>query len=180
MGQQISGSSNSIAIWAYIVQMLQNEMNVGAGGPGTGANTSGRLQSVQFIYDTIHLYGDRLPAIGVQIAEDDRSQQWQRAQDTFLDFKVVVAAKATPVAGITTLSNAYHGVLMPLLDDGNGNGLVAVLQDRSIGNATCGGLTMFNRVTGIKYDWDVDKAVGTTDARAYAYVNYRCQITISN
>jgi hypothetical protein len=167
---QLSSDSQAVAIWRYIIAALKAEMNVGPGGPGTGPNAGGRLQTVQYVHGTIHLWSDVLPTIGVQILVEHRKPEFQRVQDVIIEFKLVVAAQAKPdpTNGIT-LDSAYD-VLNPLLADGAGNGVLNVLSDR--GNVQAGGLANFSRVGRVEYDWEVDKAVGATDARAYAYIQY--------
>ncbi len=174
----ITSDSGVVAIWNKIVAVLQGEMNVGPTGPGSGSNTTGRLQSLQYVHKTIHLWSDELPAVGVQLIEEDPEPYGQRKQLVTIEFRIVVAAKAAVDSnGNITLDDAFSK-LMQLIEDGNGNGVMAVLRDPA--NFSLGGLAMETYSRGKnKYDWDVDKAVGATDARAYAYIPYFAKAIVS-
>jgi hypothetical protein len=171
-----TSDSQAKAIWAAIVAALTDEMNVGPNGkPGSGTNTSGRLQSAQYVHKTIHLWSDELPLVGVQLVDEPRGPWAQHFQETDLHFRIAVAANSTtpnPTTGQVMLDDAYDA-LMNLLQDGNGNGVVPILCDQN--NVRWGGNAIFSFIKRIQYDWDVDKAVGTTDARAYAYITYIVQ-----
>ena len=124
------------AIFDALYTTLKNEMNIGVvngiGTPGAGTNPTGRLQTCADMRKSIHLWTKRLPAIGVQ------PLGWSAAEDAtskrLVTFKYHIIAHLEWTTAITQNGNPPNlddawAALQPLMSDGNGNGIEAILND---------------------------------------------------
>ena len=123
-------------IFDALYTTLANETNIGVlsgkSVPGAGANASGRLQTCADIRKSIHLWTKRLPAIGVQ------PLGWSAAEDAtskrLVTFRYHIIAHLEWTTTITQNGNPPNlddawAALQPLMSDGNGNGIEAILND---------------------------------------------------
>ncbi|TAM90634.1 hypothetical protein EPN42_05685 [bacterium] len=165
--------------WAQLVSIIQDEMNVGPGGPGTGANTAGRLQTLYDVRQSIDLWTGVYPAAGVQLIECPETPYATRRHKVLSTFHLVVATQSggdqasgsytpPPVGQDPNLDHAM-AQMQTLLSDGNGNGLLAVLRD--VNNFTLGGYAIRTQIRNLKFDWQI-KPGAENAAYAYAVVEY--------
>jgi hypothetical protein len=93
----------------------------------------------------------------------------RRKKET-VDIQIGLAYKS--VLPYPTIEDAYNN-LYTLMDDGNGNGLMAILRDPN--NYTWGGLASYSEIVDYKFYDTVDsnKASSMTNFAAYCVMHYR-------
>ncbi len=117
------------AQWDYLFSLLQGEMNYGAGGPGTGANTSGLLQSVASVGRSEWPEFNALPFVGVALKDWDESEAFTQKRKLVSIFQIVAVVDVVAAgSSVIQLADAYSQ-LMTILSDGAGNGIYPLLHD---------------------------------------------------
>lgn len=159
-------------MWDRIVTILQSEMNVGPDKiAGSGTNTNGRLQTLNYVHDTIDLWWPQLPVAGVQLVKSDCSERYGQREDyAKITFSIVVAAEATkdPETGLFVLDSAMKQ-LRTLVADGSGNGIGPILRDKN--NFTLNGLASESHVEGAEFQWELPNQADAMP-RAYAHITF--------
>lgn len=157
------------AQWDYIFQALQSNMNYGAGGPGTGTNAAGLLQSVASVEQSEWPAFNALPFVGVSLKNWTMQSEYTGPRRKLIAHFEIVAVVDVVAAGTTTikLADAYAKA-MAILDDGAGNGILPILLDPS--RYTLGGNASKVIPSAGRNDW-ADKSGGKgTDYVAYSTV----------
>lgn len=166
----------SLEQWAYLTQLLSNETNVGSTGPGSGTNTTGRLQKIWTVEQSIHITSGMYPSIGVQLVSSREEEYSTHGHMLFTTFHIAIAAvdlgspagmNPTPASLTVAMAN-----LRPNLSDGIGNGVGAILRDSV--NYLLGGLAIKTGIRSTTWDWKFDAGPGSA-AFAYAVVEYYAQ-----
>ncbi len=171
MATDVYADELSALIWDKLVAIIGSEMNVGPGGPGTGANPNGRLQTCYMVHESIDMWSNLLPSIAVQLEEVDCSQSYSNIHDyARIVFTVAVATQANidPTTGKIILDDAMKQ-LRVLIADGAGNGVGPVLRDKN--NFNLGGLCAESHVERWHLEWQLP-TVTNADARAFAFITY--------
>ncbi len=100
--------------------------------------SGGRMASLQYVGKSAMFATGKAPACGVIIKGwPDPGPSGQRRLKAVVTLEILLAARSTPTAvvgstpgKIANLDDAFD-TIEPLVDDGNGNGLVAILNDRA-------------------------------------------------
>lgn len=146
----ITSSDQVVQQWDAIYNALTAEQNYGANGPGTGTNTTGRLQLVKTIDKCLYPDFNALPFVGVQfkrVNEVIYAMAGRHKLTAVFHILVVADAKASGTETFLSVSAAMAN-LRTLMSDGNGNGVVPVLRDKL--NFTWGGTA--DQTDVVRYD----------------------------
>ena len=116
-----------VAQWNYLFSALPANMNFSPGGPGTGTNAGGLLQSVATIGKSEWPEFNALPFVGVA-PKTWNVDQMAAGQRKLTVVHQIVAVVDVVAAGsnVIQLADAYAKV-MDIIDDGAGNGILPIL-----------------------------------------------------
>ena len=169
----ISASDLAGQQWDALIALFNSHVNVGTGGPGTGSNSTGKLQTVWYVHESADLWSENLPSLGVQLMSIDPGPSPYASQQNMVctTFHIFAATKAVrnQATGLTVLDDAMAR-LRVLLDDGSGNGVLPILNLRA--NFTLGGLALRSRVGKVDLAWQYADQ-GESDPRAFARIEYK-------
>ena len=158
----------------YLYTTLGNELNYGAGGPGTGSNTSGRLQQVASWGRTVWPDFTALPYVGVQLErmqEQRYASQRRHLITTTFSIVGVVQVEAT-ADNILKVDDALAAV-RTLASDGSGNGILPILRDNAnftLGTVNGGPAAEENWISDVLYQWDESPVGKSTQYIAYVTI----------
>ncbi len=156
------------AQWDYLFTLFQGHMNFGAGGPGTGTNTAGLLQSVASVGKSEWPEFNALPFVGVALKSWNIDSLAAGQRKLVAVFQIVAVVDVVAAGGnVINLADAYAKA-MTIIDDGAGNGLMPILNaPSSFGlGATCSKIIPRQG----RLDWANKPSGKGTDYVAYASI----------
>jgi hypothetical protein len=170
------------AIWDFVVEVLAREQNFGAGGPGTGTNSAGRLQTVAQVDKSTWPTFETFPYVGAQFrnfTEDTYGAQRFHKFQAYFDLIAIIQVQAAN-ENVLQLGNAWDA-LRPIVNDGNGNGMFPILRDAQYynlgysasGQANC----EMHQVTDLSFNWDEAPVGSGTIYVAFASATIRAEFT---
>lgn len=165
------------SVWAALYSCLQAETNIGATGPGTGTNPTGRLQTCADLRKSVHLWTKRLPAIGIQ-SLGYQSERYSTAHDMLtVRFHIIVAANSIPSGATPANMDAANASLQPLISDGAGNGIGPILRDgANFALAPFMAGVSETWLSGLERSWEVEEGQ-TPQVIAYGLFSYEAKLT---
>lgn len=158
--------------WAQIMTILQAQMVPG-----------GQLAGLKDLRKSLHLWTGALPAAGVQLIELTEEPRATRRNLVTTLFHILVSADSTAtVTGSTEVPanlDAALATLQPLVNDGNGNGITAILRANfGLVNASGQPLALRTQVKSVRYYNDIG-AGETPQIFAYALIGFEAQVEVS-
>jgi hypothetical protein len=123
------------AQWDYITALLRSEAGLGTAPSGT---TSGnRLTALKYVGQSLHLWTEKVPALGIQLRTSNESQLAVGRHGLRSTFDIVIGTQSTPASaasrfGAGTKINLEDAMLQlkPIVNDyAGGTGLEFVLKD---------------------------------------------------
>lgn len=181
--------------WQQIIANIEAEMNVGPTGPGSGTNPTGRLQQLWYCHPTIDMWTGKYPVAAVQLMDTVERVAATHRMDVESHFIVRIAAQSTPqsaaafraplMAGVPAPANLDDAMaqLQTLISDGEGNGLSPVLRDRNNFNLKSAslpnGVAYETRITGIKFDWEMDAGNNQHTVLAYCTYSFLAKVRVT-
>ena len=166
----ISASIQAFAMWDTLYTSIKNE-----------AAPTKRLAPLVDVRKSAQLARGTGPCCAVQLtAWQHVAPYGTRRQELDVEFKIMLGAPSIGVDGTTTardgnLDDAMAS-LRAVVDDGNGNGLVAVLNDPA--TFALGGNAMQSRLGDAHFDWDL-RAGPTQTVWAYFLQIYTARTIVS-
>ena len=156
------------AQWDFLFAMLQQNMNFGPTGPGSGSNAAGLLQTVASVGQSDWPEFNALPFVGVALKDWDESEAFTQKRKLVSVFQIVAVVDVVASgSSVIQLADAYKK-LMAILSDGNGNGIYPLLHDPA--NYFLGGAAEKTVPRKGKTDWANKPAGKGTDYVAYVTV----------
>ena len=158
----------SNAVWDWLVSTFRAETAVGH-----------RNTGILDVRKGLQLWTQAVPAMGVQLMSSRRKTYATNKDLLTHEFVIVVGVKSldsTSPTGFPNLDDANQH-LVPLLSDGAGNGIIAIL-DYDI---TVGGLANTSRITRIDYQQEIrdipasEQAGQVSDVWAYAFITFETE-----
>jgi hypothetical protein len=157
-------------VWTALYDVLESETNIGATGPGSGSNPTGRLQTCADLRKSIHLWTQRLPAIGVQSLGYEAARYSTQFDILTIRFHIIAAANSLPSGAVPANMDASNATLQPLISDGSGNGVGPILRDpENFFLGTPGVIETW--LSGVERSWEVESGQ-TPQVWSYALFTY--------
>jgi hypothetical protein len=167
----VIGPDEQIAsIWQELYQLIRAQTSA------DGPNPTGKLAGVNDVQKSISLWTGKAPAIGVQLRDVPEMPDSPGRHKISLRFAIVVGASSVETdARKANLTDAMAS-LVPLLADGNGNGLGPLLR----GNFGLNGLAYRTSISSAEFSWsDIEGAGAGVPIWAYAMYTYVAQTLVT-
>jgi hypothetical protein len=170
------------AMWDYMFTVVAREQNFGAGGPGTGTNPMGRLQTVAMVGKSTWPNFSTFPFVGLQFrnfTEEPYGAKRYHKFEAFFDIVVVVQVQ-TVGENILQLEDAWSALRL-IVNDGNGNGVFPILRDAANYNMGVSVNGQANaessHISDLAFAWDEAPAGAGTMFVAFATATLQAEFT---
>lgn len=158
----LNPEQTSSALWDYLVTTFKSEM------------TTGRLPTVKAVQESLSLWTEFVPAVGVQLMDVRESDYATGTHLIYCDFVIQISSQSTAVSAaangyqVPNLDDAMKQTRL-ILSDGAGNGVASILRDPK--NRTLGGAAANSQIKGMHFQPEIKPGANpaTDDPEIWAH-----------